>query len=109
MSRNLRHFFTKLPPNTSNYNTKRYAQDTKKETTRKILIYTKKLKILIICTKKYLHKYVGIFIIIIKSYRAAFAFSTKAVKPAGSAIAISDNIFLLISMFAFFKPFISLE
>lgn len=37
-----------------------------------------------------------------------FATSAKAVKPAGSLIAMSDNIFLLISTPATFKPCISL-
>ena len=42
-------------------------------------------------------------------YLALFAFSTKAVNAAGSAIAISESIFLLISMLAFLRPSINVE
>lgn len=40
---------------------------------------------------------------------AAFAFSVIAVKPAGSLIAISESIFLFISIPDFLRPFINVE
>ena len=44
-------------------------------------------------------------LLFVRSYRAALAFSTRAVKAAGSAIAISDSILRFSSMPAFFRPF----
>ena len=43
-----------------------------------------------------------------KAYSAALAASTILVKPAGSWMAISDSIFLLTSIPAFLRPFMSL-
>ena len=42
-------------------------------------------------------------------YKAALAFSTRAVKPAASAMAISESIFRFKVTPAFFRPFIKVE
>ena len=41
--------------------------------------------------------------------RASFAFSVRAVNAAGSAIAISESIFLLRSIPAFLRPLMNVE